>query len=103
MSPPKKNNSDTNLRGLWDNIKWNSICIIGVLKEKERKGQKIYLKKIMAEYLPNIRNETVHEAQRVPSKDEQRDTSRHVANKMKIKRRVCNFKSSKRETTCYIQ
>ena len=40
----------------------------------------------MAEYLPNIGNETVQEAQRVPSMDEQRDTSRHVANKMKIKR-----------------
>ena len=35
---------DYSLRDLWGNIKQTNICIIG-LPERERKGQKSYLKK----------------------------------------------------------
>lgn len=35
---------EDNLRNLWENIKQNDICIIGIPKGKERKGQKTYLK-----------------------------------------------------------
>ena len=41
-----KRNEDS-LRDLWDNIKCNNICIIGVQKEKrERKDPRKYLKRL---------------------------------------------------------
>ena len=36
--------SEDSLRDLWDNIKHINICITEVPKEKERKGQRTYLK-----------------------------------------------------------
>lgn len=37
--------NEDSLRNIWDNFKHANICIIGVLgKEKERNGQRIYLK-----------------------------------------------------------
>lgn len=43
--------TEDSLRDLWDNTKQDKIHIIGVPEGegRERKGQKIYLKKIMAE------------------------------------------------------
>lgn len=48
------------------------------MENKERQGQKNYLKKIMAKNLPNLGKETdiqVQEAQRVPNKTNLRDTN----------------------------
>lgn len=40
---------------LWDSIKRNNICIMGVSKEKrEIKGKKIIFKEIMDENFPNL-------------------------------------------------
>ena len=36
---------EDSLRDLWDNIKCNNICIIGVPKREESKGLKTYLEK----------------------------------------------------------
>ena len=33
------------IRELSDSMKWNSICIIGVPEEEERKGTKMHMKK----------------------------------------------------------
>lgn len=42
----KKSNSEETLIELWDNIKQNNFCIIGVLEREEGdKGQKNYLNK----------------------------------------------------------
>ena len=42
----KEKKNEDSLRDLWDNTKYSNICIIGSQKEKrERKGQKVYLRK----------------------------------------------------------
>ena len=64
-----KRNEDS-LRDLWDNIKCNNICIIGVAEgeEKEKGPEKIF-EEIIVENVPNMGKEIatqVQEAQRVP-------------------------------------
>ena len=38
--------NESNLRDLWDNIKHSNIHIIGIPDGEERKGSKLYLKKL---------------------------------------------------------
>ena len=85
-----KRNEDS-LRDLWDNIKCNNICIIGVPEGKERgKGpEKIFEETIVANF-PNIGKEIVtedQEGQRVPYRiNPRRNMPRHIVNKLaKIK------------------
>ena len=40
---------ESNIRGLWDNIKWANLRIIGIPEGKEQRGLKIYLKKLSLE------------------------------------------------------
>ena len=85
----KKNKSNT--RDLWANIKWVSLCIIGIPEGEEReKGIENVFEEIMAENFPNLKKETdiqIQEAQRVPNKrNPNRPTLRHIIIKMaKIK------------------
>ena len=52
-----KRNEDS-LRHLWDNIKCNNICIIGVPEGEEReKGPEKIFEEIMVKNFPNIRSE----------------------------------------------
>ena len=64
-----KRNEDS-LRDLWDNIKRNSIRIIGVPEGEDReKGPKKILEEIIVENFPNMGKETatqVQEAHRAP-------------------------------------
>ena len=76
----------TRLRGLWDNSKHTSICIIGVPEGEERKkGPEKILEEIVAENFPNMGKEIVKQvqgAQRMPG----RNTPRHIVIKLtKIK------------------
>ena len=79
------------LRDLWDNIKHNNICIIGVPEGKEReKGPAKIFEEIIVENFPNIGKEIatqVQEAQRVPGRiNPKRNTPRHIVIKLtKIK------------------
>ena len=80
-----KRNEDS-LRDLWDNIKRNNICIIGVPEGEEReKGPEKIFEEIIVENFPNMGKETatqVQEAQRNP----RRNTPRHIVIKVaKIK------------------
>ena len=73
------------LGGLWD--KQTNIHIIVVLKrERERKVQRSYQKKIMAGPFPNLEKETnisIQESQRVPRKMiPKRKTPKHIIIKM---------------------
>ena len=53
----KKKNEDS-LRDLWDNIKRNNICVIGVPEGEEReKGPEKILEEIIVENFPNIGKE----------------------------------------------
>ena len=54
----------TRLRGLWDNSKHTSICIIGVPEgeEREKGSEKIY-EEIIAENFTNMGKEIVNQVQ----------------------------------------
>ena len=85
-----KRNEDS-LRDLWDNIKRNSIRIIGVPEGEDReKGPKKILEEIIVENFPNMGKETatqVQEAQKAPyRRNPRRNTPRHIVIKLaKIK------------------
>ena len=85
-----KRNEDS-LRDLWDNIKHNSIRIIGVPEGQEReKGPEKIFEEIIVENFPNMGKEIatqVREAQRVPGRiNPRRNTPRHIVIKLtKIK------------------
>ena len=75
-----KRNEDS-LRDLWDNIKCNNICIIGVPEgeEREKRSKKIF-EEIVVENFPNMGKEIatqVQEVQRVPRRINPRNTLRH--------------------------
>ena len=85
-----KRNEDR-LRDLWDNIKCNNVCIIGVPEgeEREKGPEKIY-EEIIVENFPNMGKEIatqVQEVQRVPDRiNPRRNTLRHIVIKLaKIK------------------
>ena len=45
-------NHESNIRDLWDNIKWANLCIIGIPKGKDKRIENIF-EEIMAETFPN--------------------------------------------------
>ena len=85
-----KRNEDS-LRDLWDSIKCNNICIIGVPEEEERqKGLEKIFEEIIVENFPNMGKEIatqVQEVQKVPYRiNPRRNMPRHVVIKLaKIK------------------
>ena len=85
-----KRNEDS-LRDLWDNIKHNNVCIIGVPEGEEReKGPEKIFEEIIVENCPNMGKEIaiqVQEMQRVPYRiNPRRDTPRNTVIKLaKIK------------------
>ena len=85
-----KRNEDS-LRDLWDNIKCNNICIIGVPEGEEReKGPEKIFEGIIVKNFPNMGKEIatqIQEAQRVPGRrNPRRNTPRHIVIKLaKIK------------------
>ena len=86
----RKRNEDS-LRDLWDNIKHNNICIIGVPEGEEReKGLEKICEEIIVENFPNMGKEIatqVQEVQRLPYRiNPRRNTPRHILIKLaKIK------------------
>ena len=77
---------ESNIRDLWDNIKWAKLCIIGIPEgEEKEKGIENTFEEIMAENFPNL-NDTdikIQEAQSTPNKlNPNRPTSRHIIIKM---------------------
>ena len=85
-----KRNEDS-LRELWDNIKCNNICIIGVPEGEEReKGPQKIFEEIILENFPDMGKEIatqVQEVQRVPYRvNPRRNMTRHIVIKLaKIK------------------
>ena len=79
--------NENSLRDLWDNIKCNSIHIIGVPEGEEReKGPKKISEEIIVENFPNVGKEIatkVQEVQRVPGRiNPRRNTPRHIVIKL---------------------
>ena len=61
---------ESNIRDLWDNIKWANICIIGVPEgEVKEKGLEILFKQVIAKNLLNVKETDINmqEAQRAPN------------------------------------
>ena len=85
-----KRNKDS-LRDLWDNIKCNNICNIGIPEGEEReKGPKKIFDEIIVKNFPDMGKEIatqVQEIQRVPYRiNPRRNTLRHIVIKLaKIK------------------
>ena len=62
---------ESNIRDLWDNIKWANLCIIGIPEEEKEKGIENIFGEIMMENFTNLKKETdiqIQEAQMVPNK-----------------------------------
>ena len=92
---------ESNIRDLWDNIKWANLHIIGIPEgEAKEKGSENIFEEIMAENSPNLKetNIKIQEAQRAPNKlNPNRPTPRYIKIKTaKIKGE--NSKGSKRKT-----
>ena len=86
-------NHESNIRDLWDNMKWAQLYTIGIHEgeEKEKEIESIF-EEIIAENVPNLKETGIktQEAQRAPNKlSPKRPTPRHIIIKMakhKIKR-----------------
>ena len=91
MEQNKEKRNEDRLRDLWDNIKRNNICIIGVPEGEEReKGPEKIFEEIIDENVPNMGKEIaiqVQKTQRVPGRiNPRRDPPRHIVIKLtKIK------------------
>ena len=84
---------ESNIRDLWDTIKWANLCIIGIPEGKEKeKGIENIFEEIMSKNFPNLKETDIkiQEAQRAPNKlNPNRTTPRHVIIKMaKVKERI---------------
>ena len=99
--------NEASLRDLWDNIKLNNICIIGVPEgeEREKGPEKIY-EEIIVKNFPNMGQEIatqVQEAQRVPGRiNPRRNTLRHTVIKLtrtKDKEKLLKEAREKRQIT----
>ena len=77
---------ESNIRDLWDNIKWDNLCKIGIPEGKEKeKGIENIFEEIMAENFLNLKDTDIkiQEAQKVPNKwNPNRPTTRHIIIKM---------------------
>ena len=93
--------TEDSLRGLWDNIKYSNIQIIGVPEEEEKKkGYEKNFEEMIVENCPNMEREIVsqvQEAQRVPYRiNPRRNTSRHILIKLiKTKHKERTFKAAR--------
>uniref|UniRef100_A0A8D1J8S0 L1 transposable element RRM domain-containing protein n=1 Tax=Sus scrofa TaxID=9823 RepID=A0A8D1J8S0_PIG len=77
---------ESNVRDLWDNIKWASLCIIRIPEGEEKgKGVENIFEEIMAENSPNLKDTdfNIQESQRALNKlNPKRPTPRHIIIKM---------------------
>ena len=103
----RMNRNEDSLRDLWDSIKCNNICIIGVPEGEEReKGPEKIFEEMIVENFPNMGKETatqVQEAQRVPYRiNSGRNTPRHIVIKLakiKDKEKLLKAAREKRQIT----
>ena len=99
--------NEESVRELWDNVKHNNICIIGVPEgeEREKETEKIF-QEIIAKNFPNMGKEPltqIQEAQLVPYKiHPRRSTPRHILiklTKIKDKEKILKAAREKKQIT----
>ena len=77
---------ESNIRDLWDNIKWANLHIIGIPEGVEKdKGMVNIFEEIITGNFPNLKDTEfkIQEAQRAPNKwNQNRPTPRHIIIKM---------------------
>ena len=70
---------EDSLRDLWDNIKHNNICIIGVPEgEKREKGPEKIFEEIIVENFPNMGKEIATQVQEVQSPIQGKPKEKHA-------------------------
>ena len=84
---------ESNIRDLWDNIKWANLHIIGIPEGEEKgKGIENIFEEIIDGNFPNLKHTDIkiQAAQRAPNKlNANRPTSRHIVIKMaKVKEHI---------------
>ena len=84
---------ESNIRDLWDNIKWANLYKIGIPEGVEKdKGMENIFEEIITGNFPNLKNAEfrIQEAQRAPNKlNPNTPTPRHIIIKMaKVKERI---------------
>ena len=105
--PKRMKRNEDSLRDLWDNIKRNSIHIIGVPEGDEReKGPEKICEETVVKNFPNMGKEIatqVQEAQRIPGRiNSRRNTPRHIViklTKIKDKEKLLKAAREKRQIT----
>ena len=71
--------SEDSLRDLWDNIKRNNICIIGVPEGEEReKGPEKIFEEIIVENFPNMGKEIATQVQEAQSPIQDKPKEKHT-------------------------
>ena len=100
-------NHESNIRDLWDNIKWINLHIIGIPEgeEKEKWIENIF-EEIMAENFPNLKETDfkIQEAQRAPNKlNPNRPIPRYIIIKMAKVKGKEDSKGSKRKAMLIIR
>ena len=73
---------ESNIRDLWDNIKWANLCIIGIPEGVEKdKGMENIFEEIITGNFPNLKDTEfkMQEAQRTPNKLNQTDPHQDTA------------------------
>ena len=77
---------ESNIRDVWDNIKWANLCITGILEgEGKEKGIGNVFEEIMTENFPHLKETDIkiQEAQKAPNKlNPNRPTPGHIILKM---------------------
>ena len=93
---------ESNIRDLWDNIKWANLHILGIPEGEEKdKGIENIFEEIMSENFPSLKETDIkiQEAQRAPNQlNSSRHTQRHITIKMvkfKYKERILKAASEK--------
>ena len=100
--------NEESLWELWDNVKQNNICIIGVPEGEERvKGTEKIFQEITAKNFPHMGKETltqIQEAQQEPYKiNPRRKTPRYILiklTKIKDKEKILKAAREKKQITC---
>ena len=95
---------ESNVRDLWNNIKWANLCIMGIPEgEEKEKGFENIFEEIMAENFPNLKETVIkiQETQRAPNKlNPKRHTSGHfILKTAKVKERILKAAREKQRLT----
>ena len=89
----KKKKHESNIRDLWDNIKWVNLCIIRI-QENERGTENVF-EEIMSENFPNLKERDIKTGSTEGMSKVGRCTLRHIIKMAKLKIRILKAEREK--------